>query len=292
MPAVRAAGFLRQWAQRLTAAGIDTGRLDAELLLAHTLGTDRNRLFLDDPELSAGQQATAEALLTRRELERVPVAYLVGERWFDGLALHVSGAVLVPRPETELLVEFAAALAPPSATVIDVGTGSGAIAIALAVRRPDLAITASDIDDGALAVARANAERLVSGPIAFQHASLLGDWRGEVVVSNPPYVEDSWREQATPELAHEPPHALYAGADGTDVINDLVRECEQSHVGLILIEHGHQQGPAVRRLLDRAGYRASTEHDLAGHDRLTWALRRDLWPPRGADLDELRRRWS
>ena len=162
----------------------------------------------------------------------------------------------------------------------------------MARRRSDLELTASDIDDAALTVARANAAQLVGGPMAFQHASLLGAWRGEVVVSNPPYVEDAWREQATPELAHEPPHALYAGADGMDVIHDLVRECEQAHVGLILLEHGHQQGPAVRRGLERAGYRATTEHDLAGHDRVTWALRRDLWPPRGADLQALRRRWS
>ena len=238
-------------------------------------------MFLDDPVLSPEQLTRAEVLLCRRAGDRVPVAYLVGTRWFDELELQVDERVLVPRPETELLVEIAAALAPQGATVIDVGTGSGAIAIGLARRRPDLRITAGDIDEHALEVARANAQLhggLIPAGITFQHAPLLGEWTGEVVVSNPPYVEETTRGTLAPELGHEPAHALYAGADGLDVIRPLIRQSRERGAGLVLIEHGHLQGPAVRELLTASGYRAATEHDLAGHDRVSWGLRDDLWP--------------
>lgn len=220
------------------------------------------------------------------------MAQLVGSWWFDGHDLEVTGDVLVPRPETELLVERAAELAPRGAGVIDVGTGSGAIAIALAARRPDLTITASDVSESALAVARRNARRRldadpkaagsgsVARRIAFQHASLLGAWRGGVVVSNPPYVEDAWRAEASPELGHEPDLALYAGADGLDVIRALIDACAaRADLQLVLLEHGHQQGAVIRELLASAGFPgAATERDLAGHDRITWARRSSAEP--------------
>lgn len=303
---VRGTELVREWVPALRDAGIDTPRLDAELLVAHALGIERDRLFLDDPVLDGAARQRAEALLGRRAVERVPVAQLTGRRWFDGHELEITPSVLVPRPETELLVERAAELAPRGAGVIDVGTGSGAIAIALAARRPDLIVTASDVDADALAVARRNAERAhghhaagagatesehaaghgaatphaaLTAPIAFQHASLLGAWRGQVVVSNPPYVEDEWRDRAQPELAHEPELALYAGADGLDVIRPLIAaSAEHPEVELVLLEHGHQQGAAIRTLFAAAGFAdATTEQDLAGHDRITWA-RRGLTP--------------
>jgi release factor glutamine methyltransferase len=276
-----ATALIRDWTPRLHAAGIDTPRLDAELLVAHAIGIDRHRLFLDNPLLDGEQLLRAEALLRHRSDDRVPVAYLIGTRWFDELELEVTSATLVPRPETELLVELAAALSPQGATVIDVGTGSGAVAVALARRRPDLRITASDIDEAALAIARRNADahaELIPAGIAFQHASLLGDWTGEVVVSNPPYVEETTRGDLAPELAHEPDHALFAGDDGLDVIRPLVIQARDTRAGLLLIEHGSLQGEAVRGLVEAAGFRASTERDLAGRDRITWGLRTDLWP--------------
>lgn len=271
---MRATELVRRWVPELEAAGVETARLDAELLIAHALGLDRSRLFLDDPELDAGQWGVAETLLDRRARERAPVAQLTGERWFDGVCLEVTPAVLVPRPETELLVELAAEYAPHGARTIDVGSGSGAIAIALARRRPDLHLTASDVDPAALEVTARNAGRYTgadhdAATVALQLADLLGEWRGEVVVSNPPYVEDAWREQAQPELAHEPPHALYAGADGLDVIRRLVIACDAAGAGTVLIEHGHLQGAAIRALLVQAGYAAGTHPDLTGHDRVT-----------------------
>lgn len=286
--ATTASALIRRWVPTLQEAGIDTARLDAELLVASVLRTDRHRLFLDDPLLSDDERCRAEALLRHRAADRVPVAYLVGTRWFDEVELEVTDAVLVPRPETELLVDLAVVLAPTGASVIDVGTGSGAVAIAMARRRPDLRITASDIDAAALEVAGRNAlalaavapvgERPSPGHIALQHAALLGDWAGEVVVSNPPYVEETVRGHLAPELDHEPPHALYAGPDGLDVIRPLVIECARQGVGLVLLEHGNTQGEAVRELLERSHFRATTQPDLAGLDRITWALRADLWP--------------
>jgi release factor glutamine methyltransferase len=275
---VQARALVRLWVPRLEAAGVASPRLDAELLVAHAAGIDRDRLFLDDPALTEPQHVAAQALLARRAETRAPVAQLTGMRWFDGHPLHVSRDVLVPRPETEQLVERAAQLAPQGAAVLDVGTGSGAIAIALAARRPDLALTASDVSAPALAVAQANAAALLSAPIAFQHASLLGDWDGGVVVSNPPYVEDAWRQDAAPELDHEPDLALYAGVDGLDVIRPLVDACAaRSGVRLVLLEHGHQQGAAIRALFRGVGFPdAVTEPDLAGYDRVTWARRAEV----------------
>lgn len=265
----------RDWAPRLAAAGIDTARLDAELLVAHAADIERERLLIDDPELTATQLATAERLLAQRAADRTPVAQLLGERWFAGHRFAVTPDVLVPRPETELLVELAAEHAPHGARAIDVGTGSGAVAVALAAARPDLAITASDVSPAALAVARANAERLLPGRLSLQEADLLGAWEGAVVVSNPPYVEDGWRDQAQPELAHEPDLALYAGADGLDVIRRLIDQvAARPQVTLVLLEHGHQQGAAIRELLAAAGLtQVSTAQDLAGHDRVTWGQR-------------------
>ncbi len=289
--ATRATAFIRSWIPQLEAAGIDTPRLDAELLVARALEIDRHRLFLDDPIVEGEALLRAEALLRHRANDRVPVAYLLGTRWFDEIELEVSHSVLVPRPETELLVELAAALAPEGATTIDVGTGSGAVAVALAVRRPDLRITASDIDADALTVAHRNVERYadaIPAGIAYQHASLLGSWTGEVVVSNPPYVEETTRGDLAPELAHEPDHALFAGADGLDVIRPLIQQCRDRHVGLVLIEHGHQQAAAVQQLFTAAGYRPATQRDLAGHDRITWALRSDLWPLSAEQREALR----
>ena len=213
----------------LTAAGVDTPRLDAELLLADALGVDRARLYLDrDLAVRGPAVRRFQELVRRRAMGREPVAYLLGRKGFRGIELAVDGRVLVPRPETELLVEVAAAEVRPGARVVDVGTGSGAVALALADERSDLDITGSDVSAAALDVARANGERL-GARVRWRHADGLPDGEWDAVVANLPYVETG--AALAPEIArHEPPGALFAGEDGLDVIRRVVDQAAGARV--------------------------------------------------------------
>jgi release factor glutamine methyltransferase len=277
----------------LRGAGVDSPRLDAELLLAHALGVSRTSLVLDPDQPVAGPAArTFRELVTARAVRRVPVAYLLGVRGFRRLELAVDQRVLVPRPETEHLVEAALEL-PAGTRVHDVGTGSGAVALALADERPDLVVSASDVSADALVVARANAARL-GLEVPMIEADLLdggttttssgrgrseGERVGEVdaVVANLPYVEAGAR--VPPELAHEPQGALLAGPDGLEAIRRLCVQlgepARRATVGWVALEHGAGQARAVGALLQDAGFPA-IEHvtDLAGLDRVTVGRRR------------------
>src|SRR4051794_19092517 len=209
-------------ATAIGAGGSDSARLDAEVLLAHVLGIERAGLFAD-PERTVEGPAVRhyQDLVRRRAVERVPVAYLVGRRGFRHIELDVDPRVLVPRPETEHVVEAVVELAPQGARVVDVGTGSGAIALALADERPDLEVVGSDVSASALAVARANGDRLGLRVEWLEWDGVPpGDW--DVVVSNPPYVADGDPRLAPDVLAHEPEVALFGGEDGLDVIRRLV----------------------------------------------------------------------
>ena len=249
---------------RLEAAGVDTPRLDAEVLLAHVLGTDRAGLVMRGGEpLGAGRQAAFEDLLARRAA-REPVAYLVGTKGFRHVELRVDPRVLIPRPDTETLVEVAAGAAPHGARVHDVGTGSGAVALALKHERPDLRVSASDASPDAVAVARDNATAL-GLEVAIEVAVGLPPGDFDLVVANLPYVrEDEW-DGVQPEIRdHEPRMALVSGADGLDAIRALVA---QAPGGLTLaLEHAPDQAGAVRELL--AGG-ARTVPDMSGRDRVT-----------------------
>ncbi|HEX2105958.1 MAG TPA: peptide chain release factor N(5)-glutamine methyltransferase [Solirubrobacteraceae bacterium] len=253
----------------LAAAGVDTPRLDAEVLLAHVLGVDRVRLVVDrDLAVEGGSVRAFQDAVRRRAVGREPVAYITGVRGFRRLDLCVDGRVLIPRPETETLVEAALDL-PCGARVVDVGTGSGAVALALKDERPDLDVVATDAGAGALAVARANAARL-GLDVAFVEADLLDGVRGAVdaVVSNPPYVEDGAPLQ--PEIArHEPPAALYAGPDGLAVIRRLAAQAGASAASFVALEVGMGQAAEVEQVLRGAGF-AETERrpDLGGIDRV------------------------
>jgi release factor glutamine methyltransferase len=257
----------------LTAAGVDTPRLDAEVLLAHALGVGRLTLVVD-PEAPVEGSAvrTFQAAVRRRSAGREPVAYITGVKGFRHLDLHVDPRVLIPRPETETLVEAALDL-PRGAHVVDVGTGSGAVALALKDERPDLAITATDVSDDALDVARANATRLRLD-VGFVCADLL-DGVGEVdaVVSNPPYVEEG--TQLAPEIArHEPAAALYAGLDGLAVVRRLVAQAGERGADFLALEVGAGQAIAVEELARAAGFeRTERRADLAGIDRVVVAWR-------------------
>jgi release factor glutamine methyltransferase len=252
------------------ALGVD--RLDAQLLLAHRLGRPRSWLIAhDDADLDAGLADAFRADLARRAAG-VPLAYLVGAREFRGLHLRVGPSVLVPRPETEHLVDWALEqMAPwPQPRVLDLGTGSGAIAVAIAHARPDARVMATDIDAQALSVARSNAQAH-GVSIDWRQGSwwdAVPDGRFAVVVSNPPYVAGDDPHLAA--LAYEPLHALTPGGDGLDALRAIVAGAAP-HLepgGALLLEHGHDQADAVRRLLHDAGLvGVCSRRDLAGHER-------------------------
>jgi release factor glutamine methyltransferase len=246
----------------LEAAGCETPRLDAELLVADALGVDRARLHADPDLPIAGAAARLIAERVRRRVAREPVAYILGRRGFRHIELAVDGRVLVPRPETELLVEVALEL-PPGARVHDVGTGSGAVGLALLDERPDLVVSASDASPGAVEVARANAA-LLGLPLEVGLAPGLPDGSWDLVVANLPYVrEDEW-DSLQPEIrVYEPREALVAGAAGLDAIRALVAAAPSGT--RLALEHAPAQAGAVRELLDGA----ETRRDLSGRERVT-----------------------
>jgi release factor glutamine methyltransferase len=244
----------------LDAAGCDTPRLDAELLLGHVLGVDRGALISAPERELEPNEARAFMELAARRRNREPVAYILGTKGFRTIDLHVDPRVLIPRPETEFVVEAALSL-PQGARVVDVGTGSGAIALALKTERPDLRVAATDVSAPALAVARGNAERL-GLDVVFVEGDLLAGLDADAVVSNPPYVAHGERLPA--EISFEPREALYGGEDGLDVIRRLVREAERAP--FLALEVGAGQAHAVAELM--RGRRVEIIRDLAGHERV------------------------
>lgn len=261
----------------LAAAGCETPRLDAELLLAHALGVARERLLIDSDLLVAGPAVRGfQDAVRRRAVEREPVAYIAGTRGFRQIELSVDSRVLVPRPESELLVEHGLTLA-PGARVLDVGTGSGAIALALKHERPDLDVVASDVSDDALALACANAARL-GLDVRFLRADLLDGVPDELdaVLANLPYVADRERDSLAPEIVrHEPPGALFAGSDGLDAIRALSTQlAARERVALVALEVGAGQARVVGEMLGAAGFQeVGYVRDLAGIERVVTGVR-------------------
>lgn len=268
---------LRDAAQRLQQSGSDSARRDAELLLLHVL--QRNAMWLyahDDEALAPELQQAFLQLLQRRE-QGEPVAHLLGQRGFWTLDLAVNRHTLIPRPETEMLVEFALERIPAgSATaILDLGTGSGAIALAVKRERPSCVVTAVDASEEALAVARANAARLhlsvefLSGswfsPLAGRHFRLI--------LSNPPYIPHDDVHLGQGDVRFEPRSALVSGVDGLDDIRVLAR-LAPAHLlqgGWLALEHGHDQAPRVRAILEAAGFQqVESRIDLNGHERITY----------------------
>lgn len=252
-------------------------RLDIELLLCHILEISRSYL-LAHPEhiLSTQQLSQFKVLLSRRE-QGEPLAYLVGRKAFWSFELQVTPATLIPRPETELLVEQALARLPlhTSSQVADLGTGSGAIALALALERPQCQVLATDINQDPLAVAERNAKRLNIENIVF----LQSDWlialdnrQMNLIVSNPPYIAENDRHLQSDGVRYEPSQALVSGIDGLDAIRHLITYAPHYLVneGWLLLEHGYEQGELVSQLFKQHGYTAITTYrDLAGQSRVT-----------------------
>lgn len=257
----------------------DSARLDAELLLAHVLDRPRSHLHAwPERSLDSAQEQAFLTLLARRAAGE-PMAYLLGSREFWSLRLAVTPDTLIPRPETELLVEAALALISGDATwrVADLGTGSGAIALALASERPACRIIATDRSAAALAVASANAEHLGLNNVEFREGNWFAPLTGEqfdVVVSNPPYVASGDPHLREGDVRFEPLGALAAGPDGLDAIRKIAYAAplHLRRGGWLLMEHGYDQGEAVRQLLARYRYvHVETRRDAAGHPRVTLA---------------------
>ena len=253
----------------IAAGGSESPRLDAELLLADALGVARERL-VRDPELPVAGAAVRllQSHVRRRAVEREPVAYILGRRHFRRLELRVDRRVLIPRPETELLVEVGLELA-PGARVLDCCTGCGAVALALKDERPDLRLTGSDVSAEALDVARANGERLGLA-VDWVEASLLDglEDRFDAILANPPYVPSGVLPGLAPEIArHEPAIALDGGPDGLELVRALSAQALATRAGLLAFELGHGQAPRVAALWSGAGI-VELRRDLAGTERV------------------------
>lgn len=268
-----------------TAAGqlkfSDSARLDAEVLLATVLGTDRSRLYAR-PEMTASRGSVADftRLLNSRRAGW-PIAYLTGLREFRSMAFRVNRHTLIPRPETELLVDAALERIPDCgrARILDLGTGSGAIAVAVAAARPYCTVTAVDLSRDALAVARENATANNVTNILFRQSDWFGNLRNrrfDAILCNPPYVEFSRSALPPGEIRFEPRLALDGGHNGTDciriIISGALRHMNQG--GFMIIEHAHDQGDYVRQQFRMNHYRdISTRRDYAGLERYTCGLR-------------------
>jgi len=253
-------------------------RAEARRLLEHASGRRREWLLAYGEEPLDTDVCERFLTLEARRINGEPMAYLCGEREFHGLALRVDSAVLIPRPETELLVDEACGLAPHGAMVLDLGTGSGAIAIALATCRVDLSIVATDRSAAALAIARQNASHHGLSP---QRLALReGHWwqavgsaeRFDLIVSNPPYIADTDPHLVEGDLRFEPVTALASGPDGLEALREIAMGAPThlASAGWLAVEHGWNQGAAVRALFTQAGLAdVRTRRDLAGHERVT-----------------------
>lgn len=270
-PGITLGALLRQAIDALDA-------IDARVLVMHALRLSRVQLITQDQRIIDAVEAQRLTELFRRRLAGEPVAYIVGTREFHGLAFEVTPAVLIPRPDTELLVELALERMPSGARVLDLGTGSGAIAVALAHGRPDADVTAVDVSAAALEVARRNAARHAA---AMQF--LLGDWyaplgdrRFDIIVANPPYIVAGDAHLSQGDLRFEPVGALTDHADGLSALRAITSGAA-AHLeagGWLLMEHGYDQAQAVRELLDAHGFGAvQSWRDLAGIERATGGMR-------------------
>jgi len=278
--------LLRWTTGHFESRGIETARLDAECLLAHVLAVDRLRLYVDfEAPVSPKERAAYRELVRRRADARIPVALLVGSKEFWSLPFKVTPDVLIPRPDTETLVAAALDLLPdggPGATVLDVGTGSGAVAVAIAAERRTAHLVGTDISQAALEIARENAdENGVGERCTWEQGDLFDPVAGrrfDLIVSNPPYVAEKQRSELAPELAHEPNAALFAGEEGTEVLYALIDGAAAvlSPRGWIAVELDPSQADGVARRLAGAGFRdVAVRRDLTQRPRVVSARRED-----------------
>ena len=252
--------------------------VDQRILVCHALGISRTGMITQSERALTAEEAARVSDLLQRRLAGEPVAYIVGRREFFGLDFETTPAVLIPRPDTELLVELALARLPPRGKVLDMGTGSGAIAVAIAHSRPDADVTALDVSEEALAVAARNAQRN-KARVHFLHSDwfdAVGGEQFDLVVSNPPYIARGDRHLSEGDLRYEPSGALTDFADGLNALRTIVAEAPARLAAgsWLLMEHGYDQAVAVRDLLSTAGYtEVQSWRDLAGIERVSGGRR-------------------
>ncbi len=269
--------LLKSAKETLSSKHYDTAAVDAEVLLCHTLNKSRSFIYSWPEYTLTKQQQDDYRKLVEQRLSGQPVAYLVGMRDFWSLELDVCKDVLIPRPDSELIVELALEKIPTTAKwhIADLGTGSGAIALAIATERPDCYLYAVDISNCALNVAKSNADKLKITNIEFIEGNWfkpLADRQFEIIVSNPPYIAENDRHLMAGDVRFEPKQALISGKDGMDDIQKIViaAKCHLKRGGWLLLEHGYKQGKAVRNLFSHADYTdIVTCKDIAGNDRVT-----------------------
>ncbi len=282
---------LLSWTREyFTRGGVESPRLCAELLLAHAMGCERIHLYTRHDEVPAEQILAPFRELVREAARGVPIAYLVGTKEFFSLPFSVTRDVLIPRPETEILVErtinLVRSAGPANARIIDLGTGSGCIAISLARHLPEARLCASDVSEEALTVARRNAETLdVAQRVELRAGDLFTPWciaddepaLFDIIVCNPPYVATSGAPIDKSVREHEPAGALFAGNDGMEIIRRVLAEAPQHLVagGHLLLEMAFDQGQRVREQCTSGGYweKVVTYRDGAGHERVLHAQR-------------------
>jgi release factor glutamine methyltransferase len=265
---------LRQARRELEGAGVDNPGLDAGVLISHALKTEPYRLTVDNRRVLTPGERRRILTMVKRRLQGEPVAYITGKKEFYALEFMVTPDVLIPRPETELLVDMVLYHAGPGASVLDVGTGSGAIAVSVRHNRPDLKVCATDISPAALRVARKNCRRLLGpGAVEFLEGDLfspVGDRRFNIIVSNPPYINPDEKDRLQREIRSEPDIALYAGDRGTGVISLLVAGAA-AHIegsGMLVIEIGHDQKALILESGAKHGFSVSVLSDYAGFPRV------------------------
>jgi len=274
--------LLRWTTKHFQEQGIESARLDAECLLAAALGVERLQLYLDyEKPVQAEERAQFRELVKSRAAERIPVAYLLGHKEFWSLSLEVTPDVLIPRPDTEVLVAAALELAPDveaSLRVLDVGTGSGAVALAVASERPCAEVTATDVSKASLEVAIRNAEKLdLAERVCFLQGDLLAPVAGEtfdMILANLPYVPESQESSLAPELQREPRAALFSGPDGLDLLRRFLTEVGPALApgGAVLLEMGPEQMDEVAGLCPAAGLSEQARYrDIAGRQRVLCA---------------------
>ena len=270
--------LMRRSTDYLTQHGIANARRETEWIFAETLSLTRMDLYTRFDMPLEDQQVDRLRHLVQRRGRREPLAYVLGNQAFGKLTLTVGPGVLVPRPETEELVEFVLTRFPADTRirVLDVGTGSGAIALGIKQGHPAWEVTATDASDEALAFARANGDRLQLA-VHWAHGHLAREQKGpfDLVVANLPYIGESERAQCDPELAFEPQRALFSGADGLDLIGELIADVSRllTPTGEAVLEHGWTQSAAISAIAQANGFTATTIRDLAGKDRFAHLTR-------------------